>query len=154
MPTRTGVTIESETLKAISSLDYFCGIKEASCDRTQIKKTFSVFDENPPVYCGSDEMLFDFLKLNCAGIISVASNIIPLKIKDFISDFTNNYNEQLKIEESALKTIFKALSSKINPIPIKVLASVIYGEKCSFRLPLTHPGKEYEEYLKNIANLL
>ena len=154
VPTRTCVTIESETLKAISSLDYFCGIKEASLSKSQIEKTFSIFGENPPVYCGSDEMLFDFLKLNCAGIISVSSNVIPLKIKDFIRDFTNNYNERLKIEESKLKTIFKGLSSKVNPIPIKVFASVIYGEKCNFRLPLTHPGKEYEKYLKNIANLL
>ena len=155
VPTRTGVEIAPETLKKIAELDCFYGIKEACVNKEKIKETFSVFSsEIPPVYCGSDEALKDFLKLNCAGIISVASNVIPLKIKEYMSDFTNNYDERLKVEEGKLFTAFKALTTKVNPIPIKVLASLIYGENCTFRLPLNYPDDDYVEYLKRIINIL
>lgn len=154
VPSRTGVEITADALKKIAGLDFFCGIKEASLDSKKIKETFSVFNVNPPVYCGSDEMLKDFLKLGCAGIISVSSNVIPLKIKDYISDFKNYYDERCKIDESKLFTLFKALATKVNPIPIKVLASLLFNEKCVFRLPLNYPTDDYVEYLKRIIKIL
>lgn len=154
VPTRTGVEILPDTLKKIALLDGFSGIKEANCDRRKIEQTISVFGKKPPVYCGSDEMIKHFLELNCAGIISVSSNVIPLKIKEYIRDFTNDYDDNLKIDESNLFTILKALTTKVNPIPIKVLASLKFNEKCVFRLPLNYPDETYVNYLKSILKLL
>ena len=150
VPSRTGVNIEPKTAKALASLKGMSGIKEASLDKNHIEVLFKEVGDISPIYCGSDELINLFLSLNSKGIISVSSNVIPLKIKEYICDFENNYERAKNFYDLKLKDFLKALSTKINPIPIKVLAEILYGEKCEFRLPLSYPDSEYVDCLKNL----
>ena len=150
VPKRTGVNIEPKTALTLSKIDCVCGIKEANTDINHVKKLFDLVDEKTPIYCGSDELLKEFFSLGAKGVISVASNVIPLKIKEFIIDFENYY----KISNFDFDKFFKLLSYRVNPIPIKTVASIIYGEKCRFRLPLTFPDKVTCEYFKRQLNML
>lgn len=150
VPPRTGVNIEPKTAKALTSLKDMSGIKEASLDKNHIEVLFKEVGDITPIYCGSDELINLFLSLKSKGIISVSSNVIPLKIKEYICDFENNYERAKSFYDLKLKDFLKALSTKINPIPIKILAEIVYGEKCEFRLPLSYPNSDYLNYLKSI----
>ena len=150
VPKRTGVNIEPKTAKKLCLLDYVCGFKEANSDLLHIKNLFLEIGEKANVYAGNDDLINEFLSLGAKGIISVASNVIPLKIKEYISDFKNNY--KTKIFDYEL--LFKVLSCKVNPIPIKYVASVLFDEKCNFRLPLTYPDKKTRDFINSQINIL
>ncbi len=148
VPSRTGVNIEVKTAKALVSLNGMSGIKEASLDKKHIKNLFEEVGGKTPIYCGSDELINLFLSLNSKGIISASSNVIPLKIKEYVYDFENNYEKAKSFYDLKLYNFLKAISTKVNPIPIKVLAEILHGEKCEFRLPLSYPDSDYINYLK------
>ena len=150
VPKRTGVNIEPITAKQLCSIDYVCGLKEANADLCHVKNLFEFVGENLNVYCGSDELTKKFFKLGAKGTISVASNIIPLKIKEFISDFENYYD----LHNFNFDEFFKLLTFKVNPRPVKVIASILFDEKCYFRLPLTYPDKNTCDYFKEQLNIL
>ena len=143
VPKRTGVNIEPKTAKNLCKIDYVVGLKEANTDLSHIKTLFSLVGNKMNVYSGSDELTKDFLTLGAKGLISVASNIIPLKIKDFISDFQKDYD----VCNFDYNTFFNLLFCKINPIPVKYIASVLFGEDCIFRLPLTHPNLATQKHI-------
>ncbi len=154
VPKRTGVNVEPETAVALFSNDYAVGLKEASTDKNHIESLFMLSNKRLPVYCGSDELSSFFLETGSMGAISVASNVIPCKFKEFISDFESNYEKHNLLNQSFFKEFFKLLSSKVNPIPIKCIAEILYEEKCNLRLPLSTPDKAYFEYLNSAISKL
>lgn len=144
VPKRTGLNLEVETALKLCTIDFVCGFKEANNDINHVRKLMSLIGDKKPVYSGSDELIKEFLSLGAKGVISVASNVIPLKIKEYISDFENFYEtHNFDIDE-----FFKLLLVKLNPIPIKTIASILFDEDCNFRLPLTYPDKETVTYIK------
>lgn len=145
VPKRTGLNLEVETALKLCSIDYVFGFKEANSDVKHVKKFMNFIADKKPVYLGCDELIKEFYSLGAKGVISVASNVIPLKIKEYISDFENFYEtHNFDIDE-----FFKLLMIKINPIPIKTIASILFNENCNFRLPLTYPDKESVAYIKS-----
>ena len=149
VPKRTGINIPPLAAKNILSLDFAMGIKEANSDISHVKNLFSTIEDNHPIYCGCDDLLSVFLQLECTGTISVASNIIPFKIQEFISNFKTNYEKHNNNFDLFYSKILSLLSSKINPIPIKCLEEILYDEACIFRLPLNRPRKDYFDFLKS-----
>jgi len=148
VPQRTSVNILPDTLKKLTNVENIVGIKEASTNKNHIEEIFSVAKNTISVYCGSDELNAHFKMLGAVGSISVASNVIPLKIKDIFNDYNDNY----KTENDSLMKFYKALFSKINPIPIKAMAEILYGEKHQLRLPLTKASKEDYVYYESVLN--
>ena len=132
VPSRTGVNLKPETAKRLSSLELIVGFKEASQDKKQIENLFNYTQNKKPIYCGSDELIGLFYSLGAKGVISVASNIIPLKINEFIRDFEKNYESAQQKFELQLSDFISALFSKVSPIPVKAMAEILYGEKCTF----------------------
>ncbi|MBR2384350.1 MAG: 4-hydroxy-tetrahydrodipicolinate synthase [Clostridia bacterium] len=149
VPKRTGVNVLPTTANEILSYDYAMGIKEANGDVAHVESLFYETQNAYPIYCGNDNLTSLFLKHNCTGTISVASNIIPCKIKEFISNFEIDYEKHNRDFNLFYDKIFTLLSSKINPIPIKCLEEILYDYKCQFRLPLNRPSNEYFEFLKS-----
>lgn len=154
VPKRTGVNVEPSTYKAILSNSYAVGIKEANTEIPHLKSTFKILNNSHAIYCGTDELTTLFLANKAMGTISVASNVIPFKIKEFVEDFKTNYEKHNKEYLEFFKDFFALLSTKINPITIKCLSEILYNEKCFLRLPLTIPDKVYFEFLKdNLSKL-
>ncbi|MBE5742754.1 MAG: 4-hydroxy-tetrahydrodipicolinate synthase [Clostridiales bacterium] len=152
VPSRTGVNIEPKTLNKLKNLECVLGIKEASKDKNQIEEIFKIANNDIAIYCGNDELNFDFLQRGSSGFISVASNVIPLKIKDIYGDFINNYENKSFENHIRLDKFYRALFSKVNPIPIKAMAQILYGGNRYVRLPLTPANEEDLIYYKNILD--
>ena len=144
VPTRTGFNVKPIVYRKLAEIDNVVAIKEANCCDEQLNGVLDNVKDILAVYCGSDDKLIDVLRRGGKGTISVASNIIPSKIVDYISGFENYceigfYNEIVTI-----------LQSDVNPIPLKYMVKLLYNEGYGLRLPLTEAKNEVKETILKI----
>lgn len=144
VPTRTGFNVKPIVYRKLAEIDNVVAIKEANCCDEQLNEVLDNVKDILAVYCGSDDKLIDVLRRGGKGTISVASNIIPSKIVDYISGFENYceigfYNE-----------IVDVLQSDVNPIPLKYMVKLLFNEGYGLRLPLTEAKNEVKETIQKI----
>lgn len=144
VPTRTGFNVKPIVYRKLAEIDNVVAIKEANCCDEQLNGVLDNVKDILAVYCGSDDKFIDVLRRGGKGTISVASNIIPSKIVDYISNFENYceigfYNEIVNI-----------LQSDVNPIPLKYMVKLLYNEGYGLRLPLTEAKNEVKETILKI----
>ena len=144
VPTRTGFNVKPIVYRKLAEIDNVVAIKEANCCDEQLNGVLDNVKDILAVYCGSDDKLIDVLRRGGKGTISVASNIIPSTIVDYISGFENYceigfYNEIVNI-----------LQSDVNPIPLKYMVKLLYNEGYGLRLPLTEAKNEVKETILKI----
>lgn len=144
VPTRTGFNVKPIVYRKLAEIDNVVAIKEANCCDEQLNGVLDNVKDILAVYCGSDDKLIDVLRRGGKGTISVASNIIPSKIVDYISNF-ENYCEIVFYNE-----IVNVLQSDVNPIPLKYMVKLLYNEGYGLRLPLTEAKNEVKETILKI----
>lgn len=147
VPSRTGLKVKPSVYEKLAELDSVVGIKEADCDIKHIDETFRKVGEKIPVFCGSDEMNFEFFKRGASGTISVLSNIIPCKIHDYYYDFKNNYRNVKNKTDVLLERLSELLFTNVNPIPLKTLVGHYFKKGHILRLPLCEQSAEEKEKL-------
>lgn len=147
VPSRTGLKVKPTIYAKLAELDSVVGIKEADRDIKHIDETFGLIGDKLPVYCGSDEMNFEFFRRGASGTISVLSNIIPCKIRDYYYDFKNNYRNVKNKCDLLLEQISELLFSSVNPIPLKTLVGHYFKKGRILRLPLCEQSAEEKEKL-------
>lgn len=144
VPTRTGFNVKPIVYRKLAEIDNVVAIKEANCCDEQLNGVLDNVKDILAVYCGSDDKLIDVLRRGGKGTISVASNIIPSKIVDYISNF-ENYCEIVFYNE-----IVNVLQSDVNPIPLKYMVKLLFNEGYGLRLPLTEAKNEVKETILKI----
>lgn len=144
VPTRTGFNVKPIVYRKLAEIDNVVAIKEANCCDEQLNGVLDNVKDILAVYCGSDDKLIDVLRRGGKGTISVASNIIPSKIVDYIGDFENYFKTEF------YKEIVNILQSDVNPIPLKYMVKLLYNEGYGLRLPLTEAKNEVKETILKI----
>lgn len=144
VPTRTGFNVKPIVYRKLAEIDNVVAIKEANCCDEQLNGVLDNVKDILAVYCGSDDKLIDVLQRGGKGTISVASNIIPSKIVDYIGDFENYFKTEF------YKEIVNILQSDVNPIPLKYMVKLLYNEGYGLRLPLTEAKNEVKETILKI----
>ncbi|MBG0766566.1 4-hydroxy-tetrahydrodipicolinate synthase [Sphaerochaeta halotolerans] len=149
---RTGVNIETETVKALSdACSNIVGVKEASGSLEQMRSVIDATHGKFHVLSGDDKLSIPLIESGGDGVVSVASNIAPGYIAKMIHLALEGKWEQAREMESQLSGFFQACFLETNPIPIKT-AMARYGWcEESFRLPMCtfereeHRNALYEE---------
>lgn len=144
VPTRTGFNVKPIVYRKLAEIDNVVAIKEANCCDEQLNGVLDNVKDILAVYCGSDDKLIDVLRRGGKGTISVASNIIPSKIVDYISNFENYCEIEFYNE------IVNVLQSDVNPIPLKYMVKLLFNEGYGLRLPLTEAKNEVKETILKI----
>ena len=144
VPTRTGFNVKPIVYRKLAEIDNVVAIKEANCSNEQLCGAFDNVKDTLAVCCGSDDKLIDVLRRGGKGTISVASNIIPSKIVDYISNFENYCEIEFYNE------IVNVLQSDVNPIPLKYMVKLLFNEGYGLRLPLTEAKNEVKEAIYKI----
>ena len=97
VPSRTGVSLDLDTLKRLGSLPGIVGIKEAA-DSAERFAALSELTGELPLYSGVDALIYTALSLGGSGVISVVSNLYPKETVDICKYFFANEREKsLKI---------------------------------------------------------
>jgi 4-hydroxy-tetrahydrodipicolinate synthase len=155
VPSRTGRNLEPETVsKLANTKDNIVGIKCASGNIDQITKIIKTTPEDFIVLSGDDSMTYHIMALGGKGVISVASNIIPLKMVEFTSSMLNNEWKKARNMQLELYDLFKVLFVETNPGPVKYAAEVMGLMKNRMRMPLTPPLEENQKKIINVLEIL
>lgn len=138
-PGRCGNAISIETLMRLAEIPNIVGVKEITSQIEHLNQVMHAvrnvsgcFD----LFCGDDLAAYTFLAQGARGLISVASNLIPHAMKKLVDlAMTHQFSEALELHDQ-LFTLFQALNSETNPIPIKAAMNHQRFPAGPCRLPL------------------
>ena len=149
VPGRTGCNIEAETTLALArDIPNIVGVKEASGNIGQIEAILKGRPEGFSVLSGNDDQTLELMKMGADGVVSVASNVFPSAMVDFVHALQAGKLEEAEKMDARLSPLFKALFVEPNPIPAKAAMAQLGLMENSLRLPLVPATAATEELLK------
>lgn len=149
VPGRTGSNIEPETvLQLAKDVPNIIGIKEASGKFEQAQKILNGRPNGFKLFSGNDEDTLKLMQAGADGVISVASNVFPSAMVDFVRALQNGKAEEAQKMHNRLMPLFKALFVEPNPIPAKAAMAQLGLMENSLRLPLVKATEETEAIIK------
>ncbi len=143
VPGRTGVNVEPETvIRLAKDVPNIVAVKEASGDLDQVAMIRRELPASFLIYSGEDNLTLPILSVGGHGVISVASHLVGMEIKEMCSLYQQG--EIAKAREIHLKLwpLFKALFVRSNPIPVKTALNLLGITVGGFRLPLCEVSED------------
>ena len=154
IPGRSGKNIENSTMLKLAEHKNIIAVKEASGNITQIMDLISKKPGSFTVLSGDDNLAFPILALGGKGVISVASNIVPDRMNEFVqSALDGNWDKARKMHYELLP-LFRAIFIETNPIPIKASLAMKGMIKENYRLPMCRMSKEHRGALAKVLEEL
>ena len=154
IPGRTGSNLLPRTVKKLMEFPNIVSIKAASGRIEEVTELRAECGSEFAIYSGDDSLLLPMLSVGAVGVVSVASHIVGLQLKDMISNFQNgNVLKALDIHER-LQPLFKALFETTNPIPIKAALEQLGWEVGPPRPPLVKLNDDKTQKLSILINKL
>lgn len=150
VPSRTGLTMNAQTVAELSLHPNVAGIKEASGNLSLTADIIAATDGAMPVYCGSDDLILPMMAMGAVGAISVAANILPMQIRSITTACAGGCLAQAQAAHSAMLKLIRILSSQVNPIPVKAALGMMGLIEEVLRLPLTPLDYPYREQLEHV----
>lgn len=148
VPSRTGISFTADTYAKLAQIPNINGVKEASGNLSLIIHTRKRCPDDFYIWSGNDNQVVPMMALGAQGVISVASNIVP-EIMVLMSHLclSGHFPEAAKLQIE-YASLFDALFSEVNPIPVKA-AMELFG-MCSghVRLPLCRISQSCLDSLK------
>jgi 4-hydroxy-tetrahydrodipicolinate synthase len=148
VPSRTVTNLAAETLIKLSQIDNIIGVKEASGNFGQIAEIIQGTREDFLVYSGNDTDTLPILALGGYGVISVASHLVGIQIKDMVQKCVDGkFQEAAKIHRYLLPLV-DALFVVSNPVPVKWALNYVGFPVGKPRLPLVEPDQKSADVIK------
>ena len=139
-----------DTVKKLMDFSNILSIKAASGRIEEVTELRAICGSELSVYSGDDSLLLPMLSVGAVGVVSVASHLVGLQLKEMIYSFqSGDVCNALAIHEK-LQPLFKALFMTTNPIPIKaalVLSGWDVGNPRSPLSPLTNDMKKQLSFI-------
>jgi 4-hydroxy-tetrahydrodipicolinate synthase len=152
---RTGKNISTPLLEKISRIPGIIGVKEASGDINQmgdvIREIAIPRNAEGNDFCvlsGDDALALPLMALGGDGLISVIANIVPAKVKAFVSTCLAGDFDRARQLHFELLPLIKAVFIETNPIPVKQAAGWLGLPAGPVRLPLGKLSAASEAVLK------
>ena len=136
VPGRTGVNMAAETTLRLAEIDNVVAVKEASGNREQIMEILRNAPEGFQVLSGNDDDTLWMMENGGAGIISVASNVAPVQMAQFIKAVREGRMEEAQAWNEKLTPLFNNCFVESNPIPAKAAMAAMGLIANELRLPL------------------
>jgi 4-hydroxy-tetrahydrodipicolinate synthase len=148
VPSRTVTNLAADTLIKLSQIDNIVGVKEASGNLGQIAEIIQEIREDFLVYSGNDSDTFPILALGGYGVISVASHLVGIQIKDMMEKFLSGKPQEAAKIHRYLLPLVNALFIVSNPIPVKWALNYVGFPVGKPRLPLVEPDEKSADLIK------
>ncbi len=148
---RTGVNIETATLKRMAEHKNIVAVKEASGNISQMMDVLNELPEEFDVLSGDDNMTLPLMCLGGKGVISVVSNLLPEKLCEMCRYAIEGDFESARQIHFELLPIFKTAFIETNPIPIKTAMGMTGMAAGPLRLPLCKMMPQNEEKLRKVV---
>lgn len=154
VPSRTNIDIANSTILRLAEIKNIIGLKDATADLSRVLALRSNISQNFLLFSGDDATAFAFNLVGGNGVISVVSNIAPIKMK-MLQDASfakQNLSEFLSLQDDIYK-ISSVLFAEPNPIPVKYAYFLMGMCQNEYRLPLIEPSEAIKDDVKKILNI-
>jgi 4-hydroxy-tetrahydrodipicolinate synthase len=149
IPGRCAVDIGAETVARIQSdCANVVSIKEASGSVERVSELRARMPEEFTILSGDDGLTLPFMVVGAAGVVSVASNLLPGEICQLVRAFSSGDVKSAEQQHRRLRWLFKDLFIEPNPVPVKTAMSWRGLISAEVRLPLCKMTEANEARLK------
>lgn len=136
IPGRTGVNLEPATVLRLAKLSNVIGIKESSGNITQITELLTTAPAGFKVFAGDDSMALPTLALGGAGLVSVASNVIPAEMSAMVQAALSGDWATARSVNRRYFRLMLAHFWEASPAPVKAVLKMIGRGDDVLRLPM------------------
>jgi len=155
IPGRCVVNMTAETtLRLAKDVENIVGVKEASGDLAQIARIVQGAPEGFEVLSGDDEMTLPMMGMGCTGVISVASHVAGLQMREMVEAHASGDHTRALSLHLHLLPLFKSLFMTANPIMVKDALAQCGFAVGTCRLPLVPPSTEQSAELGRVLEHL
>ncbi|MEO0077436.1 MAG: 4-hydroxy-tetrahydrodipicolinate synthase [candidate division WOR-3 bacterium] len=149
IPPRSVVNILPATIERLAQdCDNIVAVKEASGSLDQCSEIIGRCGDRITVLSGDDSLTLPILSVGGKGVISVASNIVPLDIVKLIEYYSSGKIELAQGLHRKLFPLIKVLFIEANPTPVKAAMNLLGMAAGEPRLPLVPPTSEHQELIR------
>ncbi len=148
VPSRTGTNLAADTVIKLNQIDNIIGVKEASGNLRQIAEIIQGAKDDFLVYSGNDSDTLPILTLGGYGVVSVASHLVGIQIKDMMEKFLNGETQEAASIHRHLLPLINALFVVTNPMPVKYALNYLGFPVGKPRLPLIEPDEKSAEIVR------
>ena len=154
VPGRTGANMTAETALRLAEVPNIVAVKEASGNREQIEAILAGAPEGFQVLSGNDDDTLWMMQQGGAGIISVASNVAPALMAEFVGAVRKRELQKAEQMNARLTPLFTNCFVESNPIPAKAAMSAMGLIENELRLPLV-PSQQstYDLMVETVRDL-
>jgi 4-hydroxy-tetrahydrodipicolinate synthase len=136
IPSRTGANLEPAMVLRLAEIENVVGIKESSGSLVQITEILNNAPAGFKVFSGDDGLTLPVIALGGAGLISVASNAIPMEMTRMVRAALGGDWVTAREINRRYYRLMQAHFLEASPAPVKaVLALLGHGED-HLRLPM------------------
>ena len=129
--------MKAATTLRVATIPNVIAVKEASGDLAQVKEVIDGRPEGFSVLSGNDDQTLQIISDGGDGVISVASNIAPAIMEEFVSAALGGDLSKAAGLHEKLMPLFDGCFVESNPIPVKAGLSLLGLCTPEMRLPLT-----------------
>ncbi len=150
VPGRTGANLAPGTTARLADIDEIVALKEASSDWSQLYDDIRLCAHRIDILSGNDDLAFPAICAGAAGVISVASNVIPEAMNAMVqAALQGNLAEARKLHYHHLD-LMRALFFETNPAPAKQAMAFMGLMSPEVRLPLWEMRPENAQRLQAV----
>jgi 4-hydroxy-tetrahydrodipicolinate synthase len=150
IPGRTGVNIETPTLRRLADIDNIVGVKEASGNISQMAAVAHAMPDRFDILCGDDAITIPLIALGGRGIVSVVANEIPAEMTRLAHLAMEGDFAGARAMQRAWMPLMEMNFIESNPIPVKTAMAMMGLLEPVWRLPMTPPVKETLTKIENV----
>ncbi|WP_028776135.1 4-hydroxy-tetrahydrodipicolinate synthase [Shimazuella kribbensis] len=145
VPGRTGANMTAETMIRLAELDNVVAIKEASGDLSQITKVIASVPDDVVVYSGDDSLTLPVLAAGGDGIVSVASHLVGLEMKEMINAYLSGDVKKAAKLHQQYQPVFEGIFLTSSPSPLKYTLAKKGLMNPTVRLPLVEMTEDEKQ---------
>jgi 4-hydroxy-tetrahydrodipicolinate synthase len=136
IPGRTGANLEPATVLRLAEIPNIIGVKESSGNIVQITELATTAPRGFKVFAGDDSIALPVLALGGAGLVSVASNVIPAEMSVMIRAAMDGDWATARSVNQRYFRLMLAHFWEASPAPVKAVLKMIGRGDDVLRLPM------------------
>jgi len=136
---RTGINVETATLKRLAEIENIAGVKEASGNIGQMAAVCHNLPESFDILCGDDALTIPLIALGGRGLISVVANEIPAETTKLTNLALAGDFAGARALQRQWFPLMEMNFMESNPIPVKAAMALMGLLEPVYRLPMCPP---------------
>ncbi len=156
IPGRSGIEIGVDTTARLAAAcPNIVSIKEAGGSVERVNQLVAACPPEFTILSGDDSLTLSFMAVGASGVISVASNLIPLQMSDLVkAALADDYAAARTLHKKYYRLFAAFLKLDTNPVPIKTSMALKGMMRGDLRLPMVSmPEAKTQELRAVMAEL-